>query len=67
MINLNEVAPTILKDLRERGHSDDQIKNMNWDEAFDEYCEWNGLVRWGPELRQVMAQLKNAQRSTPTG
>lgn len=65
MINLNEVAPTILKDLRARGHTDEQIQKMNWNEAFDEYCEWNGLVNWGSQLREVMKQLKNAQDAAP--
>ena len=40
--------------LAERGHSDDAILAMGPDEMFDEFCEWHGLIRWGPTLRTIM-------------
>jgi hypothetical protein len=34
---------------------------MSADEAFDEHCEWNSLIDWGPKLREIMVVLKNAE------
>src|ERR1700722_9967095 len=36
-----------------RGHSDAQIAALTPQEKFDEYCEWNGLIRHGSTLRAV--------------
>lgn len=62
MIDITKLEHAVLDNLHERGHTDEQIKNMNWDQVFDEYCEWEGLIQWGPELRRVMANAKNAQQ-----
>ena len=41
----------IADDLIDRGHDvDDDIKPK---EAFDEWCEWNGLIGYGPQLRKL--------------
>jgi hypothetical protein len=61
MIDITKLDPVVLENLRNRGHSDERIKQMNWDQVFDEYCHWEGLIRWGSELRRVMANAKNAQ------
>lgn len=61
MIDITKLDPVVLSNLHERGHSDEKIKAMNWDEVFDEYCEYEGLIRWGSELRRVYANAKNAQ------
>ena len=66
-INLTQLDEDVLEALRNRGHSSEQIEQMNWDEVFDEYCEWRGLLRWGNTLRRVMTNAKNAQDAAPPG
>lgn len=50
----------ILDALVERGHTLEHIKQMPPEEAFDEYCNWHGLIHWGPRLRGVLDNLKEA-------
>jgi len=56
----NKIHSDIKDCLRERGHTDQDIGAMSPDEAFDEYCEWNGLIKWGSDLRRVMKNLSEA-------
>lgn len=58
MIDLKQLAPVVVKNLRESGKTDEQIKSMTVAQAFDAYCDWHGLLNWGPELRAVMEQLE---------
>lgn len=41
-----------------RGHSDDEILLMREDEMFDEYCNWHGLINWGPRLRRILEETE---------
>lgn len=61
MLNINKVSLTVLTDLEERGHSFESINKMSATEAFDEWCNWNGLIHWGPKIRQVYEELKKAE------
>lgn len=61
-MNINKIPQSILSDLKSRGHTEDEIKNMKWEEAFDEYCNWNGLIGWGYYLRDAMKSLKDASK-----
>lgn len=65
MINLQHIDSDIIEALRNKGFSENRIESMTWDEAFDQYCEWEGLIGWGPRLRRAMANLKNAQDKVP--
>ncbi len=40
--------------LKNRGHTTSEIEIMSPEEKFDEYCEWHGLIGWGPRLRGIM-------------
>lgn len=57
----DKLPPSILEALEGRGHLSEQIKNLSPEEAFDEYCNWKGLVFWGPRLRRVLETLKQAE------
>lgn len=43
----------LLSALKNRGHSEAEIKKMSWQKKFDEYCEWEGLLGYGETLRKV--------------
>lgn len=49
----------VYADLREQGHSDEEIDAMPWEKAFDSYCTWHGLIGWGNTLRRTMEVLKS--------
>lgn len=61
MIDVSKIDTDVIKALYNRGKSDYDIIHMTWDEVFDEYCEWHGIINWAPTLRRVMANAKNAQ------
>jgi hypothetical protein len=39
--------------LQSRGWSDEHIVKMDPARAFDEFCEWHGLIGWGSTLRRI--------------
>jgi|AntDeeMinimDraft_5_1070356.scaffolds.fasta_scaffold10255_1 hypothetical protein len=53
MLNIKKIPNEILNNLSRRGHSDQDIAQMSWGQAFDEYCNWHGLIQWGPPLRNT--------------
>lgn len=59
-MNIEALEGEILDALRERGHSDTEIKGMSLGYAFSEYCEWHGLCGWGHSLLRVIDELKEA-------
>jgi hypothetical protein len=62
-MDISKIPADILDDLRERGHTDTSLTLMSADEAFDEFCEWHGLINWGPRLRYVMGALAVASKA----
>lgn len=65
MIDLKNIPEVVLDALRERGHADATIAKMRPQIMFAEYCNWHGLIDWGPGLwRLVLALSKlDAQES----
>ena len=49
-------------DLKEAGYSDHQIERMSVAEAFDAYCDWNGLVNWGSTLRDALFEIASSSQ-----
>jgi len=47
--------------LIERGVSPSDIPQMSADDIFDEYCQWHGLINWGPRLRRVLENAKEVE------
>ena len=60
MLKLEAVPARIYDDLRQRGHSADEIEQMTAEQAFAEYCQWHGLADWGDHLVQVLDALRSA-------
>lgn len=52
-------------DLREafegRGLSQKEIEEMDADDLFYEYCQWNGLIGWGRHLAARLDELREAK------
>ncbi len=61
---ITQVPRQVLADLRSRGHSDDAIERMSPEEAFAEYCQWNGLINWNDTLWDAVTALKAIQDMT---
>jgi len=64
---INQLPRQVLADLRSRGHSDDAIERMSPEEAFSEYCQWNGLINWSGYLWEAVTALKAIQDLTKAG
>jgi hypothetical protein len=58
LLNLNKMDDRVLDALRNRGHSDEQIQKMSPEDVFDEFCQWEGLLGWGPTLREALDDLR---------
>ena len=61
--DITKLNEDILEALRGRGLSDSSIRQSSPEKIFDEYCDWHGLVYWGPRLRDVLATAKHAVRT----
>lgn len=59
-MDISKIPAKVLADIRKRGHSDEDIAAMSPEEAFREYCEWNGLINWGDALFRAVEALKTA-------
>lgn len=64
-VDVATLSPAIKSALVERGYTEDQMKAMTPREAFTEYCEWNGLIRWGDTLWDQAKAL--IAMDTPSG
>jgi hypothetical protein len=60
-LNVFKIPGWILRDLRERDLSDEQIVALTPREAFREYCEWNGLIGWSETLLDAASALDEAE------
>lgn len=60
VLRLADLPQSIAHDLRKRRFfvSDDQESTIA--KAFDEYCNWNGLIGYGPRLRAVLDAMEFA-------
>jgi len=52
------IRDDILQDLKSRGLSDADISELDAEQLFDEFCNWNGLMGWGPTLVGVLDHLR---------
>lgn len=44
--------------LLERGNSAECIAEMSGAERFNEFCNWHGLIDWGPQLWQIVTECQ---------
>ena len=59
-MNIEKIEQSIKEDLKDRGHSHEAIAAMTPEEAFAEYCSWQGLIGWGPQLIEALDNLRAA-------
>lgn len=60
-MDIKDVPSEIVKSVKSRGFNDHQISAMTADQMFDEYCNWHGLIKWGPTLRYVLDSLRDSE------
>jgi hypothetical protein len=62
MLNTAHMSPGILEDIKENLDIDTMgVEALSVEEAFSAYCNWNGLINWGPTLMRVVRQLEEAE------
>ena len=59
-MNINKIPKHILEDIQNRGNSTDSIEAMTPEEAFYEFCQWNGLSGWADTLIEALDSLRKA-------
>ena len=60
-MNIDKIPDYILGDIRARGNTDDEIRRMDAETVFNEYCNWHGLINWGRNLWSVAERLRSAE------
>lgn len=60
MIHPEQLAPTVIEALRERGHTDTEISAMSANEAFEEWCSWHGFLGWSSSIRIALDNIRGA-------
>lgn len=59
-MKIQMIPSNVLEALVKRGHGDADIEAMTAEEAFGEYCMWNGLIGYGPSLIKALDGLRAA-------
>lgn len=59
-MDIENLSVDVLTALRERGLSDAFIEGSGPESLFDEYCNWQGLIGYGPTLVRVLDELRSA-------
>jgi hypothetical protein len=57
-MKLSDIPEEVLDALHERSHSDEDILQMDIRKMFSEYCQWEGLINYGPKLWNIVEELK---------
>lgn len=65
MLDLSRLNQELQDNLARRGHQRERIKQLSSEHAFDELCNWHGLIGWGPTLRGWMVHLKDVETKEP--
>ena len=69
MLDLEKLPTDALYDVRQRLGADDptstecdaKIARMSASHFFDEWCNWNGLVGWGGQIRSTLDAARKAE------
>lgn len=59
-MDVTKIDDDVLDSLRKRGHTDENIAAMPREAAFSEYCNWRGLLGFGPVLVRALDDLRSA-------
>lgn len=61
MLNPSKLSKPVLEALHERGHSDEDIRQMSEATAFEEYCHWHGFLGWAPSILNAIDSIRSAK------
>lgn len=66
-LDVLKIHPRVMRDLRARGLSEDEIAEMSPEEAFNAFCQFNGISgRWGHTLATVLDSLRLSRVDLPS-
>ncbi len=57
-MKIESIPKRVVKAVRSRGFSDEEIAGMTARQLFKEHCEWNGLTGWGYDLYELAHRLR---------
>jgi len=62
-LDITKLPRSMLDDLHARGLTDDRIAFSTVEEAFREWCEWNGFIKWSDTILRMIRALDGANVS----
>ena len=57
-MNFSDLPPTVKEALDDRPEA---VPGMSVGEIFDAWCDYQGLIHWGPKLRTLWLELQRLQ------
>lgn len=61
-MNYHALDPRLKDALSERGYSPEEAEQMSPEKIFSEFCDWHGMIHWGPELYKLAVGLTVQER-----
>jgi len=56
-MSIDQLPLSVLYALEKRGHTHEQIEQMDGQTIFHEFCEWEGLINWSATLWRIVHVL----------
>lgn len=62
-LDTDKLNDPVLVDIMERMTTDnpDRVAELTPRQAFEYYCEWNGLINWADKLAEVLDNIRGAE------
>lgn len=60
-MDITKIMNATKDDLHQRGWTNEEIEKMSPEKAFQEFCEWHGLINWGETLISVLDNLRESK------
>ena len=57
-MNFSDLPPTVKEALDDRPND---VPSMTIGEIFDAWCDYQGLIHWGPKIRTLWLELQRLQ------
>ena len=58
-LDVLKIHPRVMRDLRKRGLTEDEISEMTPEQAFNAFCQFNGISgNWGHMLATILDSLR---------
>ncbi len=62
-MKIESIPKRVVRAVRSRGFSDEEVAEMSARQLFKEHLEWHGLVDWGYDLYDLAHELAGIEKA----